>query len=130
MCRALARVLAPPPSILGLLPPPSLLRMLVSLALGSVIPGLLLDWLLLRYWWFGGFVFVGVIESLMFLYLFCVFAILSLIISASGDVSVFMEAAATWAFTVAFVWTHFYEFHYLVIGIAFLSMKLDSNHKK
>ncbi|CAL2240426.1 unnamed protein product [Prunus armeniaca] len=65
MCRALARVLAPPPSILGLLPPPSLLRMLVSLALGSVIPGLLLDWLLLRSWWFGGFVFVGVIESLM-----------------------------------------------------------------
>ncbi|CAL8138969.1 unnamed protein product [Prunus armeniaca] len=36
MCRALAWVLAPPPSILGLLPPPSLLRMLVSLALGSV----------------------------------------------------------------------------------------------
>ncbi|CAL2262887.1 unnamed protein product [Prunus armeniaca] len=38
MCRALARVRAPPPSILGLLPPPSLLRMLVSLALGSVFP--------------------------------------------------------------------------------------------
>ncbi|KAI5333655.1 hypothetical protein L3X38_023787 [Prunus dulcis] len=38
MCRTLPRVLAPPPSILGLLPPPSLLRMLVSLALGSVFP--------------------------------------------------------------------------------------------
>ncbi|KAI5340068.1 hypothetical protein L3X38_019342 [Prunus dulcis] len=38
MCRALAQVLAPPPSILGLLPPPSLLRMLVSLALGSIFP--------------------------------------------------------------------------------------------
>ncbi|CAL2259619.1 unnamed protein product [Prunus armeniaca] len=36
MCRALTRVLAPPPFILRLLPPPSLLRMLVSLALGSV----------------------------------------------------------------------------------------------
>ncbi|ONI18119.1 hypothetical protein PRUPE_3G197900 [Prunus persica] len=42
MCRALAQVLAPPPSILGLLPPPSLLRMLVSLALGSIFPGLFL----------------------------------------------------------------------------------------
>ncbi|KAI5321319.1 hypothetical protein L3X38_030390 [Prunus dulcis] len=38
MCRALARVRAPPPSILGLLPPPSLIRMLVSLALESVFP--------------------------------------------------------------------------------------------
>ncbi|BBH04384.1 hypothetical protein Prudu_015515 [Prunus dulcis] len=38
-CRgALARVRAPPPSILGLLPPPFLIRMLVSLALGSVFP--------------------------------------------------------------------------------------------
>ncbi|CAL2254516.1 unnamed protein product [Prunus armeniaca] len=46
MCRVLARVLTPPPSILGLLRPPSLLRMLVSLALGSVFLDLFLDWLL------------------------------------------------------------------------------------
>ncbi|KAL6292405.1 hypothetical protein ACE6H2_000547 [Prunus campanulata] len=110
MCRALARVLAPPPSTHGLLPPPSLLRMLLSLTLGSVFPGLLLDWLLVPSWCFGGFVFVGVIGSLMVglciarnfqICSFCIcfvcfgmFAVLSLIISPGGDVSVFKEAAA------------------------------------
>ncbi|CAL8998590.1 unnamed protein product, partial [Prunus brigantina] len=57
MCRALAQVRAPPSSILGLLPPPSLLRMLVSLALGSVFPGLFLDWLLFPSWCFGDSIF-------------------------------------------------------------------------
>ncbi|KAL6270940.1 hypothetical protein ACE6H2_002344 [Prunus campanulata] len=101
MCRALARVLAPPPSTLGLL---------VSLALGSVFPGLFLDWLRFPSWCFGGFVFVGVIMSLMVdlciardfqicsscicFVCFGVFAVLSLIICPDGDVLVFMEAAA------------------------------------